>query len=250
MAGLLSRLLGLRKSARPYCAAIVPAAGSAQRMGGTDKLFSELDGVPVLARTLRALEDCPLIDEIIVVTREEQIVPVSALCADYHLEKVRKIVKGGQDREESVALGLREISPQTELAAVHDGARPFVTQEVLAEVIQTAAKTGAAAPAVPVKDTIKVSRDGKVERTLDRSSLRAIQTPQVVQASFLAGALQHCREKGIALTDDCSAVEAMGMSVTLTRGSETNIKITTPIDLAIGEAIIHATHDAADWAGV
>lgn len=238
MAGFLSKLFGREGDTHPYCAAVVPAAGNASRMQGIDKILTEIAGVPVLARTLAALQDCPLIDEIVVVTREDLIVPISDLCAQYGIDKVTKVVKGGSDRAESVSLGLREISKQAELAAIHDGARPFVSQEILAEVLQTAAKTGAAAPAVPVKDTIKQAKNGKVERTIDRSTLFAVQTPQVFQADFIAGALQHCREKGIALTDDCSAAEAMGMTVTLTNGSYENIKITTPVDLAMGEAII------------
>lgn len=238
MAGFLSKLFHREDRSHPYCAAVVPAAGNASRMQGIDKILTEVGGIPVLARTLTALQDCTLIDEIVVVTREDLIVPISNLCAQYGIDKVTKVVKGGSDRAESVSLGLREISRQAELAAIHDGARPFVSQEVLSEVILTAAKTGAAAPAVPVKDTIKQAKNGKVQHTIDRSTLFAVQTPQVFQAGFIAGALQHCREKGIALTDDCSAAEAMGMTVTLTNGSYENIKITTPIDLAMGEAII------------
>lgn len=238
MAGLFSRILRKLRKERPYCAAVVPAAGSASRMEGVDKLRAELGGKPVLARTLEALEQCPLIDEIVVVTREDLISETGSLCRDWNITKVKTVVRGGVDRAQSVALGLAEVSPQTELAAVHDGARPFVSQKVLREVITTAAKTGAAVPAVPVKDTIKVAEDGLVEETLDRSRLYAVQTPQVIQADLLKGALQHCREKGIAVTDDCSAVEALGMRVTLTEGEYENLKITTPIDLALGEAIL------------
>ncbi|MCD7838686.1 MAG: 2-C-methyl-D-erythritol 4-phosphate cytidylyltransferase [Clostridiales bacterium] len=238
MAGLFSKLFHRGQKSHPYCAAVVPAAGNASRMQGIDKILTDLGGMPVLARTLLALQECPLIDEIVVVTREDLIVPISDLCAHYAIDKVTKVVKGGRDRAESVSLGLREISRQAELAAIHDGARPFVSQEILREVLETAAKTGAAAPAVPVKDTIKQAADGKVQQTLDRSTLFAVQTPQVFQAGFIAGALQRCREQGIPLTDDCSAAEALGMTVTLTAGSYENLKITTPIDLAMGEAIL------------
>jgi 2-C-methyl-D-erythritol 4-phosphate cytidylyltransferase len=113
-----------------------------------------------------------------------------------------------------------------------------VSEKVLEEAITTAARSGAAVPAVPVKDTIKVAKNGAVEGTPDRDTLFAVQTPQVIQADLLRGALQHCREKGIAVTDDCSAVEAIGKQVTLTAGEYENIKITTPIDLALGEAIV------------
>ncbi|MCD7887836.1 MAG: 2-C-methyl-D-erythritol 4-phosphate cytidylyltransferase [Clostridiales bacterium] len=238
MAGLFSKLFHRVPEGHPYCAAVVPAAGSASRMQGIDKILADLGGMPVLARTLLTLQECPLIDEIVVVTREDLIVPISDLCAQYAIDKVTKVVRGGGDRAESVSLGLREISRKAELAAIHDGARPFVSQEILWETLETAAKTGAAAPAVPVKDTIKQAADGKVQRTADRSTLFAVQTPQVFQADFIVAALQRCREQGIPLTDDCSAAEALGMTVTLTRGSYENMKITTPIDLAMGEAIL------------
>jgi 2-C-methyl-D-erythritol 4-phosphate cytidylyltransferase len=242
MTGLISKIFhrhGGDKTSHPYCAAVVPAAGNASRMQGIDKILTEIGDAPVLEWTLRALNECPLIDEIVVVTREDLIVPISQMCSNAQLEKVKKVVKGGSDRAESVLLGLKEISPNAELAAIHDGARPFVSQELLTEVLTTAAKTGAAAPAVPMKDTIKQAKDGKVERTIDRSTLFAVQTPQVFQADLITGALQNCREKKIAITDDCSAVEVLGMTVTLTKGAYENIKITTPIDLVMGEALIH-----------
>lgn len=238
MSGFLDRVLKKVRRQRPRCAAVVPAAGTASRMQGVDKLGAELGGKPVLARTLEALEACPLIDEIVVVTREELIGDVAALCREYAITKLKCVVRGGRDRSESVELGLREISPESDLAAVHDGARPFVSQRLLSEVITEAARTGAAAPAVPLKDTVKEAEGGVVEQTLERSRLWAVQTPQVIQADLLLCALKHCREQGITITDDCSAVEAMGKAVTLTQGEYENIKITTPIDLAFGEAIL------------
>lgn len=238
MAGLLSRLFHREGRTHPCCAAVVPAAGSASRMQGIDKILTELDGIPVLARTLLALNDCPLIDEIVVVTREDLIAPIGSLCTDYSIHKVTKIVRGGKDRAESVSLGLKEVSEAAELVAIHDGARPFVSQEVLADVLMAAAKDHAAAPAVPVVDTIKVAHDGVVESTPDRSTLFAVQTPQVFDKDLITGALYKAMKEGIPLTDDCSAAEAIGVKVTLTAGSRENIKITTPIDLAMGEAII------------
>lgn len=235
----LSRWREKHKEQHPFCTAVVPAAGNASRMQGIDKILAELDGKPVLAHTLLALNGCPRIDEIIIVTREDLIVPITDICKNYHIDKVAKVVKGGQDRAQSVRNGLREASPKCRLAAIHDGARPFITQELLEEVLCTAASTGAAAPAVPIQDTVKQSADGTViDRTLDRSQLYGAQTPQVFDRDFIAAALQHCAEKGIPLTDDCSAAEAMGKRVYLTRGSYENIKITTPVDLAMGEAII------------
>lgn len=227
-----------KKETTPYCAAIVAAAGSSRRMGGADKIMLPLHKEPVIVHTLRALEYCPYIQEIVVVTREDQIVPLSKLCSDYFFTKVSKVILGGETRAHSVRLGLQEVSDRAELIAIQDGARPLVTPQVLEEAIKTAAKCGAAAPAVPVKDTIKRAVDGIVKETPDRSELFAVQTPQVFEADLIRAAVYEAVEKGLPVTDDCSAVERMGMKVTLTRGSEENIKITTPADLAVAEALL------------
>ena len=235
MPGLFKR----KKQARlPYCAAVVAAAGSSARMGGEDKIMLPLMGEPVIVHTLRALEYCPYIQEIIVVTREELIVPLSKLCADYFLTKVSKVLLGGDTRTRSVRLGVAEVSDKAELIAIHDGARPLVTPEVLEDVILTAARCAAAAPAIPVKDTIKRAADGVVTETPDRSELFAVQTPQVFEADLIRAALQQAVEEDVPLTDDCAAVERLGMKVTLTRGAAENIKITTPSDLAVAEALL------------
>lgn len=222
----------------PYCTAIVAAAGSSTRMGGEDKIMLPLRDDPVIVHTLRALECCPLVREIIVVTREELIVPLSKLCAGYCLTKVTKVLLGGDTRTQSVRLGVMEASDRAELIAIHDGARPLVTQEVLKEAILTAAQCGAAAPAIPVKDTIKRAADGVVTETPDRSELFAVQTPQVFEADLIRAAIHQAVEENVPVTDDCSAVERLGMKVTLTRGAEENIKITTPSDLAVAEALL------------
>lgn len=224
--------------AHPYCAAVVPAAGSASRMKGIDKILTPIDGVPVLVRTLQALSQCPLIDEIVITTREDLITPIEQKCVEYQLAKVKKVIRGGKDRAESVYFGLCACSEEVKLVAIHDGARPFISQQVLEDVLTAGAKTGAAAPAVPVKDTIKQAQGGVVTCTLDRSTLFAIQTPQVFWRGEIISALEYCRDNAIAITDDCSAAEAVGKVVTLTQGEDANIKITTPFDLKMGEAIL------------
>lgn len=231
-------VLRRKRPAAPFCTAVVPAAGSSTRMEGQDKMLLELGGRPVLLRALEALEACQLIREIVVVTRADLVVPVSQLCRTARLEKVTQVVTGGDTRTLSVLAGVRSASPEAELIAVHDGARPFVTQEVLEEVIRKAAACGAAAPAVPVTDTVKRARDGVVEETLDRETLFAIQTPQVFEASLLKAALQKAAEEGVVLTDDCAAVERLGMRVCLTKGDRTNLKLTTPADLDLGLGIL------------
>ena len=208
----------IREANRPFCTALVAAAGSSSRMGGTDKLMEFLDNVPVLMRTLTALQRAAAIDEIVIAAREDALVDISTLCKTYGITKCSKVVRGGDSRCHSVLLAALEASPEARLLAVQDGA---------------------AAPAVPVKDTIKtVAEDGAVTGTPDRSTLRAVQTPQVFEADLLKAALQSALENEVPVTDDCSAVERLGKVVYLIDGDEENLKITTPVDLVIAEAIL------------
>lgn len=235
----------IRAAQRPRCAALVAAAGSSSRMGGINKLLEPLDGIPVLVRTLTALERAQRVDSIVIATREEDLITVSQLCKTYGITKCTKVIRGGEDREHSVLLAALEAEPDTELLAVQDGARPLVSPALIDRVIEAAQRCGAAAPAIPVKDTIKTVReDGAVEETLERSRLRAVQTPQVFEASLLKAALQAALEEGAVLTDDCSAVERLGKVVYLIEGEETNLKITTPTDLILAEALLAAEEDA------
>ncbi len=236
--GLLSRFRKKKESDRPWCTAVVPAAGSATRMEGQDKILATLGDWPVLMHTLKALERSALIDEIVVVTRSDLMVTVGQLCKDYALSKVTKVIVGGDSRTRSVLAGILEASKQTKLIAIHDGARPLVTEALIDEVILQAARCSAAAPAVAVKDTIKRASRGMVEATLDRDSLFAVQTPQVFDADLILAALKKAEDDGAAITDDCAAVERIGMSVALTLGSYENIKITTPTDLLVAGAIL------------
>lgn len=236
--GLIAKLLNQKKSTRPYCSALVAAAGSSARMAGTDKLFVYLNGVPVLALTLQALDRCELIDEIVIATREESILKIGDLCNEYGIQKPVKIVPGGETRVESVLCAALNADPKAAFLAVHDGARPLVSQEVIRETILKAYECAAAAPATAVKDTIKVADGGVVTATPNRSALYAVQTPQVFDAELLKAALQSALEQHAEITDDCSAVERLGKKVYLVEGSYENIKITTPIDFAIAEKIL------------
>ena len=229
----------VREAQRPRCAALVAAAGSSSRMGGVNKLLQPLDGVPVLARTLTALQQARRVDTIVVAAREEDFLTISQLCRTYGITKCAKVVRGGESRAHSVLLAALEAGEDAELLAVQDGARPLVTPDLIDAVAEQAAQRGAAAPAVPVKDTIKAVRsDGTVAETLDRSVLRAVQTPQIFQRDLLKAALQAAIEGNIPVTDDCSAVERMGKRVYLVEGDEENLKITTPVDLILAEAIL------------
>ena len=229
----------LREAGRPRCAMVVVAAGNARRMGGVHKILQPLDGVPVLVRTLTSFQLAEQVDEIIIAVREEDLVEVSQLCRTYGISKCSKVVRGGESRVHSALMAALEASPDTALLGVHDGARPLVTPETIVRVVAAAAKCGAAAPAVPLSDTVKLFReDGAVVKTLDRERLRAIQTPQVFEASLLKAALQSALENNTPVTDDASAVEALGKTVYLVDGEAENLKITTPLDLVLAEAIL------------
>lgn len=221
---------------RKTCAAVIVAAGSATRMRGIDKMLVPLAGVPVVLRSVRALAASDCIDSLVIVTRTECMETLRTLCAE--VSKPVTVVAGGASRPESVLAGLAALPEGTELAAIHDGARPLVTQAVIAEAVEAAGRCGAAAPAVPVHDTIKQAENGLVRATPERKTLFAVQTPQVFDVKLLKTVLRAAMERGIALTDDCSAVEAAGKPVVLTQGCEENLKITTPVDLTLAEAIL------------
>ena len=225
------KLLKLRR-----CGAVIVAAGSASRMGGIDKVMAPLAGEPMIKRTVRTFQECDAVSEIVVVTRADLIVPITELCKGY--PKVTAVIAGGSSRQESVHLGLGALSGKVELAAIHDGARPLVTWQVIDRAIRAGNTYHAAAPAIPVKDTIKTVQGGVVVNTPDRSSLQAVQTPQVFDFDLIRGALKQAIDEDAPITDDCSAVERLGMSVKIVEGDERNIKVTTPMDLKIAEMLL------------
>lgn len=227
----IRQLLPLR-----YCGAVIVAAGNASRMGGIDKVMAPLAGEPVIRHTVRAFENCEAIREIVVVTRKDLIEPIRDLCKDF--SKVVAVVEGGSDRPASVQAGLKALSKKVRLAAIQDGARPLISFEVIDRTVRAANTYGAAAPGIPVKDTVKVVRGGLVASTPDRSTLQAVQTPQVFDYDLLRAALKKAAREKLPITDDCSAVELMGMSVKMVEGDERNIKITTPMDLRLAEMLM------------
>ena len=238
MKNIFGKLFSKDKREYPVCSAVVAAAGSSRRMGGGNKLLLPLDGIPVLVRTLRALEEATLVREIVVASREEDLLVIGDLCKTYGISKPVKIVCGGETRAVSVLAATMECREDAAFIAVHDGARPLATPELIDNVIRLAFRTNAAAPAVAVKDTIKVVEENKVVTTPDRDTLRCIQTPQVFDAALLRAALQAAVAGEIPITDDCSAVERLGKEIYLTEGSYENIKITTPEDMALATAIL------------
>lgn len=222
-----------------YCGAVIVAAGTASRMGGIDKVMAELEGEPMILRTVRTFQTCDAIKEIVIVTREDLVMPIMSMCA--RLEKVKAVVVGGSSRQESVERGLDALSNKVKLVAVQDGARPLITHAVIDRTVRAAHTYSAAAPGIPVKDTIKVVNGGIVKETPDRKTLQAVQTPQVFDLSLLKAALKKAKEDEAEVTDDCSAVERLGMSIKMVEGDERNIKVTTPLDLAIAKLLLEGT---------
>lgn len=231
-------LFGKKEKEPPFVTAIVPAAGASRRMGGQNKLLLDLGGVPVLVRTLQALDRCELIREIVLAAPSDLIVDYGDLARAYEIAKLTKVVRGGETRQESVYKGALEAAPQAEYLAVHDAARPLVTQEVIRQACQAAFVHTAAAPGTPIQDTVKqVDRENHIDCTVDREALRAIQTPQVADKALLLAALQSALEQNLPFTDECAALERMGVRPVVTLGSAENIKITTPADLTFAQAI-------------
>jgi len=242
---ILAKLFSkFKKSENPaFCSAVVLAAGSSLRMGGEDKPLIPLCSRPAVSYSLEAFNSCAEVAEIIVVTRSENIVAIADICAAEGFDKVTKIVAGGDSRRDSAYIGVQEVSPHSAVIAIHDAARPLITSEIVKDVIMTARQNNAAAPAVPVTDTIKRVENGVITDTPDRSVLYAVQTPQAFDASLIKAALQNALEKNINITDDCMAVENLGAKVTVCKGSADNIKLTYPTDVAVAEALLTAREE-------
>ncbi len=231
---------------RSICSAVIVAAGSAQRMGA-DKVMMELGCMPVLARTLLAFQNCAEIDEIIVVTRMEKVEEIAALCKKYGVTKVSKVIRGGKTRMESALAGVSEVRSDAKLIAIHDGARPFVTDEVICRTVDAAAAYMSAVPVIRSTDTLKaVDENGLIIGSVDRESTVRVQTPQVFNADLIKGALTKAVRDGLTLTDDCSAIEIMGIKTHTVDGDEDNIKLTTPRDVQLGELIVKARGDYSE----
>ena len=216
--------------------AVIVAAGESQRMGGVDKVLALLGGKPVLARTIDVFQSCNSIDRIVVVLSEQNLEPGKRLVVKEGWSKVTDVCPGGRRRQDSVVAGLSRLN-DCHWVVIHDGARPLVTEDLIARGLREAKEIGAAVAAVPVTDTIKVvGGDRIVHQTLLRQNLWAVQTPQVFRYPIIAEAYR--RAKGEA-TDDASLVEQMGGKVKLYMGAYDNIKITTPDDLALAEILWH-----------
>ena len=220
--------------------AIVVAAGKSERMGtGTDKAFLNLGPKPVLAWSLLAFERCTDVDQIVVVVRKDQIVATKALVRMFGISKIRTVVAGGQKRQDSVMNGLKEVDSDTRIVVIHDGARPCVKPETIAETVKVAKRTGAAVIGCHIWDTVKyVEKGTTVSRTEDRSKLWAVQTPQAFSASVIRRAYAEVVKKNVDVTDDASAVELIGEPVKIVESNVPTLKITTVEDLRVAAGVV------------
>ncbi len=226
------------KNNHKLTSAIIAAAGSGTRMkSDISKQFISVGGIPVIVRTLLAFDAADEIDEVIIVTKPEDIPTILDMTKKYNIKKVVSVICGGETRQASVRLGLEEI--KGELVLIHDGARPFVTPEQINFVANALYDTDAAALGIPVKDTLKEATDnGFIAGTHDRTSLYSIQTPQGFKADILRLAHDRAEANYLSVTDDCALCENMGVKIKIIEGSSSNIKITTPDDLILADGII------------
>lgn len=229
-----------KKKSRPFVSVIIAAAGSGKRMGADiNKIFLELSGIPVLARTLGIFQSINEVDEIILVAAERELVEVKNLAECFEITKLKCVVSGGAERMNSVKNGLAEVSENAELVLVHDAARPLVSEETVLEVIENAEKHGAAACGAKNKNTVKrIDADGFITETMDRDCLIEIHTPQGFKKNILKSAYELAEKNGLIATDDCMVAEHTGNKVKVVFESSDNIKITTYDDLILAELIL------------
>ncbi|MCX6927986.1 MAG: 2-C-methyl-D-erythritol 4-phosphate cytidylyltransferase [Verrucomicrobia bacterium] len=222
--------------------AIIVAAGQGTRMGPRiDKLFLDLAGCPIVAHTWRRFEEADCIDEIIMVIRDGMQSAFRDLAREHKFSKKFALIGGGKERQDSVWNGLQALSPGTEIVAIQDAARPCTSQALIAATIAAARATGAAVAAQAVTDTIKESANGKlIERTLDRSRLWAVQTPQTFRVEIILRALAEVRRRGLLVTDDTAACELIAQPVQLVLSPQPNPKVTRPEDLPCVEALLRS----------
>lgn len=222
--------------------AVIVAAGKGTRMGpNIDKLFLEVAGRPVVAHTWQRFNDAACIGEIILVVRDGMQPAFRELAQQFHFRKPHRLVAGGSERQDSVWNGLAALPDGAEIVAIQDGARPCTSVAVIEETIAAARETGAAVAARPVTDTMKESSDGRfAERTVDRSRLWSVQTPQTFQVGVIRRALAEVRQRGVMVTDDTAACELIGQPVRLVSGTAPNPKVTVPADLPYVELLLRS----------
>ncbi|MBP3762159.1 MAG: 2-C-methyl-D-erythritol 4-phosphate cytidylyltransferase [Ruminococcus sp.] len=218
--------------------AVIVCAGNSTRMGDINKILLPLGNHLVIGNTMLAFQKCESIMEIIIVARESDIPAIRKEAENAGITKLKECTTGGNTRQESVINGVKKISKDSQLVAIHDGARPLVKPEHIEKAIKDAKVFGGATLGVPVKDTIKVVDDGIITDTPPRKSLYITQTPQIFKRDLYFEGIDFALEHGLDFTDDCQLVEAIGSKVYMTIGDYTNIKITTPEDIKIAETLL------------
>lgn len=218
--------------------AIIACAGCYSRMNGINKQLFELDGIPVAVRSMLAFQQVDEISEIIISAREDDIDEYKCLAEKYRVTKLKAVVKGGETRQQSVFNAYKEVSKETRYVAVHDGARPLVSGECIKRCIKDASVFGGAVLGVPVKDTIKNVDGGLIIDTPDRSKLYITQTPQIFRKDIYVKGINFANDHNLEFTDDCQLAEAVGAKVAMTLSDYSNIKLTTPEDIAIAEILL------------
>ncbi|MBQ8296907.1 MAG: 2-C-methyl-D-erythritol 4-phosphate cytidylyltransferase [Ruminococcus sp.] len=217
---------------------VIVCAGNSTRMQGKNKILLPLGDTLVIGAAMFAFQQCESVKEIIIVAKEQDIPEIKAEARRIGVDKLAACTVGGASRQESVINGIRCVSKDTEMIAIHDGARPLVKPEHIEKTIKDARVFGGAALGVPVKDTIKMVDDGLIMDTPPRKSLYITQTPQVFRRKLYFEGVDFALEHDLDFTDDCQLVEAIGGKICMTKGDYTNIKITTPEDIRIAEAIL------------
>ena len=240
VADILRAATGKTKK-RCFTSAIIVAGGSGTRMGdiGKTKQLLEIDGVPTVVRSLLAFERCPIIDEIIVAAREDELKLYPAFREKYRLSKLRAVAVGGATRQESVLSAFRKVSEKSEFVAIHDTARCCITPEMIEMTANEAYIYGAAAAGKKVTDTVKIENGkGFIEGTVDREKVWLVSTPQIIKTDVYRACAYSAREKGLSVTDDCGLLEAYGFKIKLCDVGSDNIKITKPEDIKAAEEIL------------
>jgi 2-C-methyl-D-erythritol 4-phosphate cytidylyltransferase len=230
--------------------ALIPAAGQGKRMGSErPKAFISLGALPILAHTLQKFEACPQVDEIIpLVPPGEGVTWTREIVSRHGLQKVFQIMPGGAERQESVFIGLKAIREKAGAVIIHDGARPFVTIDLIQRSLSEARRFRAVAVALPASETVKeVDRENTVLKTVDRRQLWMMQTPQSFDYQLILMAHEEARRDGFVGTDDASLVERLGIPVKIIEGSRFNFKITAPEDLVLAEALLKYSSESGVW---
>ncbi|NOZ62950.1 MAG: 2-C-methyl-D-erythritol 4-phosphate cytidylyltransferase [Calditrichaeota bacterium] len=224
---------------------IIAGGGRGTRMASAvAKQFLEIQGKPILFYTLKKFEQSSAIDNIVLTAPADSVGRVRDIVEKFHISKIRAIVAGGNSRQESVGNGLKKVSEETTLVAIHDAVRPFVSERHIRSVVEAARENDAAILAVPVKDTVKIAVEGEIRATPDRRDMWLAQTPQVFSRQLIIRAYRRAAEENFIGTDDASLAERLGVTVRIVEGSYANIKITTPFDLEIAELVLRKNLEA------